>query len=464
MADLTPDDITRRQFNTSFRGFDPTEVRQYLQTLSAAVSQLVEERDQMAAKLSELGERDLKTEFESIGREVSAVLEAAREAADQLRQRATNDATRWRSEAVAEAEAELRRARADAEQLRGDAWSTADEMLKQAVSEADRIEATSEKERLRLVGEAEREAHRVVAAGRRESEELIRNARVEADRLTVTAQTMHDELIERATRQADAAQERTRALEIRRQELKTELDAIRHALATAEGELEERRSALQLSPQSSDELSPPPIPSEPVEEPKATDEWTPGETVRVVRPGSTGSDTRTTVGPINETPEIVVLSPEEVRARRQEEEGAGADPAEPGPDEAAEDEQISEEPLRDDSAVEGSIPSDEPGEGADEQSESVDSDSMEPTAEGETAQPETEQAVVADSPGAAGSEEPAGDELPVVSDHVQIAKPESGRAADDRTDEGSSGGDVDRFEELSGLFARLREPSEAQSS
>ena len=453
MADLTPDDITRRQFNTSFRGFDPTEVRQYLQTLSTAVAQLVEERDQMAAKLSDLGERDLKSEFESIGREVSAVLEAAREAADQLRQRATNDATRWRSEAVAEAETELRRARADAEQLRGDAWSTADEMLKQAVSEADRIEATSEKERLRLVGEAEREAHRVVAAGRRESEELIRNARVEADRLTVTAQTMHDELIERATRQADAAQERTRALEIRRQELKTELDAIRHALATAEGELEERRTALQLSPQSSADLSPPPILSESEEEPKATDEWTPGETVRVVRPGSTGSDTRTTVGPINETPEIVVLSPEE-------EEGT----AEPELDEAAEDEQISEEPLRDDSAVDGSIPSDEPEEGTGEQSESVDSGSTESMAEVETAQPETEQAVVADSPEAAGSAEPADDELPVVSDHVQIAKPESDRAADDRTDEASSGGDADRFEELSGLFARLREPSEAQSS
>ena len=56
----------------------------------------------MASKLAELGERDLKTEFESNGREVSAVLEAARDAADQLRQRATNDATRWRSEAVAD--------------------------------------------------------------------------------------------------------------------------------------------------------------------------------------------------------------------------------------------------------------------------------------------------------------------------------------------------------------------------
>ena len=78
MAEFTPDDIPRKQFRTSFRGFDAVEVRQYLETLASAVSDLVAERDQMASKLSEAGERDLKSEFESIGREVTAVLETAR--------------------------------------------------------------------------------------------------------------------------------------------------------------------------------------------------------------------------------------------------------------------------------------------------------------------------------------------------------------------------------------------------
>lgn len=411
MADFTLDDITRKRFRTSFRGFDTLEVRQYLEALASAVDELVAERDQTAAKLAKLGERDLKSEFESIGREVSAVLEAAREAADQLRQRATNDATRWRSEAVAEAEQELRRARVDAEQLRGDAWATADEMLKQVIAEAERIETNTEKERLRMVGEAEREAHRVVATGRREAEDMVRNAKMEVDRLTITAQTAHDEMIEKATRQADAAQERTRALEIRRQELKVELDSIRHALATAEGELEERRSALQLSPASDESAIVSTVAEDrEVEAEKADDEWTPGETVRVVRPGVASPMTRTTVGgPINETPEIVVLTPEEVKARQgmdvraeQAADTAAVDASESDPDVA-----IAPEPLE----VDEPVP--------------VDAESK------------------ADSG--------ASEDIPDVTAESDHGEPAVEEIAQDATG---------RFEELSGLFARLRNPQE----
>lgn len=425
MAEFTPDDIPRKQFRTSFRGFDAVEVREYLETLAAAVSELVTERDQMASKLSELGERDLKSEFESIGREVTAVLETARDAADQLRQRATNDATRWRSEAVAEAEQQLRAARADAEQLRGDAWSAADALLKQATAEAERIEANTEKERLRMVGEAEREAHRVVAAGRREAEDMVRNAKMEVDRLTISAQTAHDEMIEKATRQADAAQERTRALEIRRQELKVELDSIRHALATAEGELEERRSALQLSPQTVESVEQPaaPVKAEGDEEKSGEDEWTPGETVRVVRPGGSSPVTRTTVGgPISETPEIVVLTPEEVKARQQgEEPPEGRQSADDGDDETP----VESTDL--DTAVEAPTV-DEP---------------VEPEPEPEVADRESD-----------SSEVPVESAGPVADAETGEADEPTAQDEHERAEEG-------RFEELSGLFARLREPKES---
>ena len=425
MAEFTPDDIPRKQFRTSFRGFDAVEVRQYLETLASAVSDLVAERDQMASKLSEAGERDLKSEFESIGREVTAVLETARDAADQLRQRATNDATRWRSEAVAEAEQELRTARADAEQLRGDAWSAADALLKQVTAEAERIEANTEKERLRMVGEAEREAHRVVAVGRREAEDMVRNAKMEVDRLTISAQSAHDEMIEKATRQADAAQERTRALEIRRQELKVELDSIRHALATAEGELEERRSALQLSPQTVESVEQPAAPArvESDEEKTAEDEWTPGETVRVVRPGGSSPVARTTVGgPISETPEIVVLTPEEVKARQE-----GKEPSEAGQSADTGGGEAHVEPADLDATVEG-LAVDEPAE----------------------TEPELE---VADR----------------VADSVEVAvesagpveEAETGEAVEPTAGDEREPEEEGRFEELSGLFARLREPQES---
>ena len=429
MAEFTPDDIPRKRFRTSFRGFDTIEVQQYLETLASAVSGLVEERDTLAAKLAELGERDLKSEFESIGREVSAVLEAARDAADQLRQRATNDSTRWRSEAVAEAEQVIRRARADAEQLRGDAWATADELLKQVTAEAERIESNTEKERLRMVGEAEREAHRVVAAGRREAEDMVRNAKMEADRLTISAQTAHDEMIDKATRASDAAQERTRALEIRRQELKLELDSIRHALATAEGELEERRSALQLSPQT---IEAPVLSPEPEGDPDDEHEpdWTPGETVRVVRPGATSSPQRAPVGgPISETPEIVVLTPEEVKARRQADEVVEEQPDL--------DEQAVAEPVIDAEVAEQPEHRSEPEPEPDEKAVGVVATDESPT--------DTEV-------GAPGEPAP-GDAEPEPGQVEPTFEPaESDESLDD---------DTGRFEELSGLFARLREPGES---
>jgi DivIVA domain-containing protein len=435
MADFTPDDISRKRFSTSFRGFDPIEVQQYLETLASAVSGLVAERDKMAAKLSELGERDLKSEFESIGREVSAVLEAARDAADQLRQRATNDATRWRSEAVAEAEQELRRARADAEQLRGDAWAAADALLKQVTAEAERIESNTEKERLRMVGEAERESHRVVAAGRREAEDMVRNAKMEADRLTLRAQSAHDELIDRATRQADAAQERTRALEIRRQELKLELDSIRHALATAEGELEERRTALQLSPQTVDAPVTPPEPeTDDTDHATFEPDWTPGETVRVVRPGATSTPSRAPVGgPISETPEIVVLTPDQVRARREAEEASDHQPEDDLAEVPVEPVSVVDAPEPEASTTPEQERADEPADTVPEAEEQLGMPVVEPPEEvdvGPEPTPEPDQ-----------PEEPA-----------QLE--ESARAEEPADD------DTGRFEELSGLFARLREPSQ----
>ena len=455
MPELTPQDISNQQFRSVFRGFDPAEVRSYLDGLAQSVAQLASEREALNERLAEVGERDLKSEFESIGREVAAVLEAAREAADQLRQRASNDATRWRSEAVAEAEQSLRQARSDSERLRGDAWSTADELLKQVMAEADRIQATTEKERLRLVGEAERESHRVVAAGRREAEDVLRNAKMESERLTLTAQTNHDEMIEQATRQADAAQERTRALEIRRQELKAELDSIRHALATAEGELEERRSALALSPQ-----TPPPAASSEALSETASDapekkegEWTPGETVRVVRPGGGASQSSrsTVVGPLTDSPEIVLLSSDEILKRRREEAGddTSVDDVEDSSvvaSDEVDDEQTQDEPSTDEPSTDDSSDDESTGDGTTDDSDGV-QEALEPDAiesvEGES--------VADDGSGAAEADAP------------EHSTPDDAAKISDQVPDAPTDGEEGRFEELSGLFARLREPSERKT-
>lgn len=430
MAQFTPDDIANQRFSSTFRGFDPTAVAEYLGAVAQNVAELATERDRLQARLAEMGERDLKREFEAVGREVAQVLESAREAADQMRERASADATRWRSEAVAEAESGLRRARSDAEQLRSDAWSTGEELLKQAMAESERISSSTEKERLRMVGEAEREAHRLVSGARRESEELLRSARMEADRLRTTAQKEHDQIIQQANRTAEAAQERTRALELRREELRAELDEIRHALATAEGELEDRRAALALSPATQEVPAEEPAPEQ--GDPEDT-EWTPGETVRVVRPSTPPEPSEPSNIVSHKEPEITVLSAEELARRTAEEEPEG--------------------------------PAIEIGEPLDVFESSDEAPEPEPESEPESDETDEVEAVAVDVTLEAPVEEKdvetvdQPDEEPVVFEEIEQVQVDHVQIVESTPEETSEVNELEEsFAELSGLFERLRGP------
>ncbi len=316
MEQLTPDQITGRSFRTAFRGLDPGEVKDFLAAIAQQVADLVAQRDRLAGRLGEFAERDLKSEFAAVGIEVTSVLEAARDAAEGMRDRATADAARWRSEAMAEAESERRSAREDAERLRSDAWLTSEDLLKQAQTEARRLAETAERDSLSVLGEAEREAHRLTASARRESEDLTRVARMEAERVHAEALARHDEIVESARRQADASQERARALEQRRQELLAELETLRSSLSRMEGELDERRTRLGLS-------GPEEQPAEQILRvvTPGTDkpDWEPGETVRVVA----RRKEKQTAAPASELDEVV----EDVKRIRSNESAKAVEPA-----------------------------------------------------------------------------------------------------------------------------------------
>jgi DivIVA domain-containing protein len=341
MVDFSPDAIADRSFRTSLRGFDRSEVRDFLAGLGEAIAELAAERDRLAAQLQAGDAEDLRQEIEVVSKEIHSVLEAARSAAESMRERAAAETARWRSEAIAEAEKTRREAQVDAEHLRTDAWTTAEALLSQIQREADRMRGEADKESMRLLGEAEREAHRTLGAARRESEETLRTARMEAEKLVLDARASHDEIIETAAKKAEIAQERTRALEERRDELRRELDAVRSAIAAVESELDERREALGLT------AGPPAAP-----EREPTEEWVPGETVRVVRPGH--SEPRTDEFPVvsearpkpDATPELRVLSAEELRARQHHPSQA------PSVEEPAHEDEVEETPAAGDAVAE----------------------------------------------------------------------------------------------------------------
>ncbi|MGH8959098.1 MAG: DivIVA domain-containing protein [Acidimicrobiia bacterium] len=338
MDQLTPEQITGRSFRTAFRGLDPGEVKDFLAAVAQQLAELVAQRDRLAGRLGEFAERDLKSEFAAVGHEVTSVLESARDAAEGMRDRATADAARWRSEAMVEAENERRAAREDAEHLRSDAWLTSEELLKQAQAEARRLAETAERDSLSVLGEAEREAHRLTASARRESEDLTRVARMEAERVHAEALARHDEIVESARRQAEGSQERARALEQRRQELLAELETLRSSLARMEGELDERRTHLGLS-------GPEEQPAEPILRvvTPGTDKpgWEPGETVRVVarrkekQAAAPAADLDEVVEDVKRIRSSEVVQPVEPVERAEEPSGEPTVEAAPEPQEVA---------------------------------------------------------------------------------------------------------------------------------
>jgi DivIVA domain-containing protein len=277
--EVTPDGIRGAEFRTTLRGLDRAEVENFLAAVAGRVEQLEGAVEKLKAQLDESSGPDLGVEFEKVGNEVAAILQAAREAAESMRERASMDAARWRREAAEESETLRREAAADAEALRRDAWVTGSELLEQAQVNAEAMRATAERDVLTVMGEAEREAHRLTSGARREAEDLVRNASMEAEKITADAAKRRDEIIDGANRQAAAAQERARALENRRDELLEELEHVRATLTKLEGSLEERREALDLT------KAPEPSSVRVVHPPAETKEqWELGETVRVVHP------------------------------------------------------------------------------------------------------------------------------------------------------------------------------------
>ena len=130
----SPSAVAGASFPTTRRGFDQSEVRDFLRVVSAELSRLQERErflerelaDQQGAVSLVPGELDEERIAELLGEETARIIQAAREAASKLRNRAeetaqrlirdaTDDATRIREEAELEAARVRQDAEADAE-------------------------------------------------------------------------------------------------------------------------------------------------------------------------------------------------------------------------------------------------------------------------------------------------------------------------------------------------------------
>jgi DivIVA domain-containing protein len=244
-------DIPQRQFNTARRGLDPGEVRAYLHQLAETVAALqrATERETLRADAAERrAERaehpDQQHMVELLGNETARVLDAARDAARDIRAKAEASAERLISEAndqaherFAQAEVEMLGERskmlAEVEELRGEAAGEMDRRRGEAEQMVDemRREAQLAADGLRQEGDKER------ARALTEADDLRGAARDEARRMIAEAETMRERVLLDLDRRRRASREQLERLNGARSRLLAAYEVVRRTVDEATGEL-----------------------------------------------------------------------------------------------------------------------------------------------------------------------------------------------------------------------------------
>ena len=243
--------IARRHFSTVRKGYDPTEVRAFLHDLSEIVGRLQRgeahqldraERAEARARLAEqLDEHRL---VELLGVETARVLEAAREAAGDIRAKAGEAAARMVRDAQTEAHTIVDQAErdgadrrreivAEAEQLRHDAEAILDRRRAEGQQLADEMRRAAEAERERMLAEGEKAR----AAAEADAARLRENAREQGRQLVAEAQAVREHMLADLARRRRTAREQLERLNAARERLLAAYEVVRRTIDEATDEL-----------------------------------------------------------------------------------------------------------------------------------------------------------------------------------------------------------------------------------
>jgi len=211
---LTPERVADAEFKSAFRGLDPIEVRAFLQRVGDELRAADARVAELRAEVERLADRpppliaDLPTPelAAQLGRETARVVEAARDAADEIRRNAETAAA-----------AMLAEAEATAAELRATVEAEVTELRTATEAELDAARATAGEESSALLARAETlleertaEAEAAAATLRDESEQASAAMRAEAETLRDDARAKANGLLEQATAEAEATLEQAR--------------------------------------------------------------------------------------------------------------------------------------------------------------------------------------------------------------------------------------------------------------
>jgi DivIVA domain-containing protein len=187
------DQIRRREFVTTRRGYDPDQVREFLERVAVQVQQMeamIREARLEAESALRASVEPRIDPYEQLSARFTDVIRAADEAAERVHRESREDAERMISEARADAD----RIRTDAQSKAEEARGSADRALREARDQADRTIAGLSTRREALVGQlAHMQARLLGVAEQLESAIEIRDE-VDADPVVIGEAEVRDEL------------------------------------------------------------------------------------------------------------------------------------------------------------------------------------------------------------------------------------------------------------------------------
>jgi DivIVA domain-containing protein len=240
---LVPDDVARHTFASVRRGFDPSEVRDYLESIAIAMRGIAEREQQLLDELADAERRaanpvlDERTLTAAVGQETARVLHSAHEAADEMVANAQAEASRLMGDATEEAARVLGEATEEAERLQ----IGAAEVMEVRTAEAE-VVATEILER------ADAQAAARLDVSRADAEELVTRTRDECKAMVEEAQQLRARVLADFSRRRKILHSQIEQLRAGRERLAETIVDVRHSVDSIADDLfaaedEARRAA-----------------------------------------------------------------------------------------------------------------------------------------------------------------------------------------------------------------------------
>jgi DivIVA domain-containing protein len=232
---LHPEDVARHTFATSRRGFDPGEVRAYLEQVARELHAAAARERELLDELSDAERRaanpvlDEATLTSALGQETARVLRSAHDAAAELVAKAESDAGRLRAQAQEETE-----------QLRARAEESSAELAQKADAAASEVHRR-----------AQEEASARVETAKVEAEAMLSQARAECRAMVQEAQELRARVLSDLTRRRRVLHTQIEQLRAGRERLAETISEVRHTVDQVSDDLlraeDEARSAAEAA-------------------------------------------------------------------------------------------------------------------------------------------------------------------------------------------------------------------------